>query len=158
MEIVEEVVRFLLEKEITISFAESLTGGMLSSFITKFPGVSKIFKGSVVSYSDFAKEKVLFVPKDILEKFSAVSEETAYFMAKNVQKLFETDISISLTGYAGPDFPDGKKGLVYATIFCFENGYDFCYHLSGNRNEIRKNATLMVLNDLNKILRRLDYD
>lgn len=95
-------VRTLTELGLTVSAAESCTGGLVAKRITDIPGASAVFVGGAVTYTEFAKNKMVGVPTDILEKYTAVSEQTAAAMARGVRSLLGTDIGISTTGYAGP--------------------------------------------------------
>lgn len=108
----------LSEKKLTISTAESCTGGELALLITSNPGSSKYFIGGVVAYATQKKIDILGVSEGIIERFTVVSEEVAREMAEGCQNLFKTDISLSTTGVAGPGKgEDGKEvGLVYYTI------------------------------------------
>jgi len=108
---VNEIFNFLNRTNKTISFAESCTGGALSSSLTMIPGASKIFLGSIVSYSTYSKQKLLNIDNSDLDKYSPVSERVAITMAENVKKQFKSDYSISVTGNAGPS-TDGEKSNV----------------------------------------------
>lgn len=116
----QKLVRLLLEKNIKISTAESCTGGLLSKKITDVPGVSKAFEFGVCSYSNKIKNKILNVNLDTLDKFSAVSYQTAFEMARGILDLSGADIGISTTGFAGPPMPGSfdKVGLVFIGVFC----------------------------------------
>lgn len=115
VEIEEAVGRMLAERKLTISVAESCTGGFISHRITNVSGSSAYFDRGVVSYSNRAKMDILHVPGDVLEKFGAVSEEVARAMAEGVRKISSADIGISVTGIAGPTggTPEKPVGLVY---------------------------------------------
>ena len=115
VEIEEAVGRMLAERKLTISVAESCTGGFISHRITNVSGSSAYFDRGVVSYSNRAKMDILHVPGDVLEKFGAVSEEVARAMAEGVRKISSADIGISVTGIAGPTggTPEKPLGLVY---------------------------------------------
>ena len=108
---INEIFNFLDKTNKTISFAESCTGGALSSSLTLIPGASKVFLGSIVSYSNYSKQKLLNIDKSNLDKYSPVSERVAITMAENVKKQFKSDYSISVTGNAGPS-TDGQKSKV----------------------------------------------
>ena len=108
---INEIFNFLDKSNKTISFAESCTGGALSSSLTLIPGASKVFLGSIVSYSNYSKQKLLNIDKSDLDKYSPVSERVAITMAENVKKQFKSDYSISITGNAGPS-TDGQKSNV----------------------------------------------
>ena len=114
----EKIVRKLIYKKIKISFAESCTGGMLSSILTSIPGSSKVFTLGVVAYSNKSKIEILKISKMIIKKYGAVSEEVCRSMLKNISKIGKTNMSISVTGIAGPKGGSKKKpvGLVYIGI------------------------------------------
>ena len=110
-----KIVKLLTKKKLTASFAESCTGGMLSSSITSISGSSKVFNMGLVTYSNKAKIKILKVPKKTITKYGAVSYETCLSMVKNLSKISKAKISISITGVAGPNGGTKAKpvGLVY---------------------------------------------
>ena len=114
----KKIVNFLIKKRLTISTAESCTGGLLSSAITSVAGSSKVFKLGLVTYSNQSKIKVLKVLKNIIRKYGAVSEQVCLAMVMNLNKISKTSISISITGIAGPGGGTKKKpvGLVYIGI------------------------------------------
>ena len=113
-----KVVQKLIKKKLKISFAESCTGGLLSSSITSISGSSKIFNLGLVTYSNKAKMDILKVPKKIISKYGAVSKECCLSMVKNLSKISKANISISITGIAGPNGGTKLKpvGLVYIGI------------------------------------------
>lgn len=134
----EEVIQLLINSNHTLSCAESLTGGKFASTITSFPGVSKFFLGGVVSYANEIKENVLHVKKDTLTAYGAVSKECAKEMVLGLKKLFNSSISVSFTGNAGPTSMEGKpKGLVYIGIIYLHHLRVYELHLDGGRDEIR---------------------
>ena len=114
----QKTVKLLTYKKLKISFAESCTGGLLSSAITSISGSSKVFNLGVVTYSNKAKINTLKVPKKTIIKHGAVSYETCLSMVKNLNKIDKTDISVSITGVAGPKGGTKQKpiGLVYIGI------------------------------------------
>ena len=114
----KKIVNNLIKKRLTISVAESCTGGFLSNSFTSIAGSSKIFTLGIVSYSNQSKINVLKVPKKTIEKHGSVSEEVCLIMLKNLNKMSKTNISISVTGIAGPGGGTKKKpvGLVYIGI------------------------------------------
>ena len=124
----QKIVRLLTKKRLKISFAESCTGGLLSSTITSISGSSKIFNLGLVTYSNKSKINTLKVPKKTIIKHGAVSYETCLSMVKNLNKISKTNISVSITGIAGPSGGNRKKpvGLVYVGI------------KKGNRTEVKK--------------------
>ena len=114
----QKIVRLLKKKKLKISFAESCTGGMLSSAITSVNGSSKVFKLGLVAYSNQSKTKVLKIPKKIIKKYGSVSYQVCLAMVKNVSKISETNMSVAITGIAGPSGGTKIKpvGLVYVAI------------------------------------------
>ena len=114
----KKIVNLLKRKKLKISFAESCTGGLLSSSITSVSGSSKVFTLGVVAYSNQSKIKVLKVPKNIIRKYGSVSEQVCLAMVKNISKISKTNISVSITGIAGPSGGTKIKpvGLVYVGI------------------------------------------
>tara|TARA_B100000965_G_C19307122_1_gene632798 strand:+ start:172 stop:645 length:474 start_codon:yes stop_codon:yes gene_type:complete len=114
----KRVVKILSKKNLKISFAESCTGGLLSSSITSISGSSKIFNLGLVTYSNQAKVKILKIPKRIIIEYGAVSYETCLAMVKNLSKISKTNISVSITGIAGPNGGTKEKpvGLVFIGI------------------------------------------
>ena len=144
-----KVVKILRAKKLKISFAESCTGGLLASSITSIGGSSKIFTLGMVTYSNQSKINILKVPKKIIAKYGAVSYETCLEMVKNLSKISRTNISISITGIAGPKGGTKEKpvGLVYIGLkkgnkivvkkYLFNNK---------NRNSIQKATVIKALN------------
>ena len=114
----KNIVKKLIKKRIKISIAESCTGGLLSSSITSVSNSSKIFTLGLVAYSNQSKIKVLKVSNKIIKKYGAVSKQACLAMVKNIAKIGKTNISISVTGIAGPGGGTRKKpvGLVYVGI------------------------------------------
>ena len=114
----QKVVKLLIKKRLKISLAESCTGGLLSSSITSISGSSKVFTHGLVTYSNEAKINILKVPKKIIIKYGAVSYETCLSMVKNLNRISKTNISVSVTGVAGPKGGTRQKpvGLVYIGI------------------------------------------
>ena len=111
----KKIVSLLTKKNMNISFAESCTGGLLASSITSISGSSKVFTLGLVTYSNNAKINILKVPKNIISRHGAVSYQTCMHMVKNLNKISKTNISVSITGVAGPHGGTKKKpvGLVY---------------------------------------------
>ena len=114
----QKVFKLLSKKELKISFAESCTGGLLSSSITSISGSSKVFSLGLVTYSNQAKINILRVPKKLIMKHGAVSYETCLSMVKNLNRISKSNISLSVTGVAGPKGGTKQKpvGLVYVGI------------------------------------------
>ena len=114
----KKIVNLLRKKKFKISFAESCTGGLLSSKITSISGSSKVFTLGLVTYSNKSKINTLKVPKKTIKKYGAVSYETCLSMVKNLYKISKTNVSASITGVAGPKGGTNQKpiGLVYIGI------------------------------------------
>ena len=114
----QKVVKLLIKKKLKISFAESCTGGLLSSTITSISGSSNVFTLGLVTYSNLAKINILKVPKKTIMKHGAVSYETCLSMVNNLNKIAKTNISVSITGIAGPNGGTKEKpvGLVFIGI------------------------------------------
>jgi PncC family amidohydrolase len=114
----QEIVRLLTKKKLKISFVESCTGGLLSSSMTSISGSSKVFTIGLVTYSNQSKINILKVPKNVIRKHGAVSYETCLSMVKNLSKISKTNLSVSITGIAGPKGGTKKKpvGLVFIGI------------------------------------------
>lgn len=134
----------LLEKNVTLSLAESCTGGLIASRLTSIPGISQVFNRGIVSYSNEAKIENLGVKPETLSQYGAVSRQTAIEMASGVRKLANTDLGLSVTGIAGPGGGTDEKpvGLVYvaladkSTVYCKE------LRLWGSRERIRNSTAL----------------
>ena len=114
----KKIINKLIKKKLTISVAESCTGGLLSSAITSVSGSSKVFNLGLVTYANLSKIKILKVPKKLIKKYGAVSDKVCLAMVNNLNKISKTSISVSVTGIAGPKGGSKKKpvGLVYVGI------------------------------------------
>ena len=145
----QKIVRLLEKKRLKISFAESCTGGLLSSTITQISGSSKVFTIGLVAYSNQSKINALKVPKKTIRKHGAVSYETCLSMVKNLNKISKTNISVSITGIAGPKGGTKKKpvGLVFIGIKK-DNKILIKKYLFNNkkRNSIQRKAVTKALN------------
>ena len=143
-----KLVKKLIQKKLTISFAESCTGGMLSSTITSVSGSSKVFNLGLITYSNKTKIDILKVPKKIISKYGAVSNECCLSMVKNLSKISKANISVSITGVAGPNGGTKLKpvGLVYIGI---KKGNKTTVQMSlfknKNRISIQKATTTKIL-------------
>ena len=114
----KKIVKILIKKKLKISFAESCTGGLLSSAITSVNGSSKVFTLGLLAYSNQSKTQILKVSKNIIRKYGSVSEQVCLAMVKNLSKISKTNMSVSITGIAGPSGGTKIKpvGLVYVGI------------------------------------------
>ena len=139
---------------LSLTTAESCTGGLLAGRLVNVPGVSEVFKQGFVTYSNKAKRKLIGVKKMTLKKYTAVSAQTAWEMARGGAVLTDADVCISVTGYAGPESgEDGQPaGLVY--IGCNVKGRIEVqeFHFSGDRRTIRELATVHALTLLRKCI------
>lgn len=137
-------------EKLSISAAESMTGGLVSEMITDVPGSSLFFKGSLVSYSNFSKIKLLGIDENLIKVHGAVSEEVCRAMALNSKKLFCSDYSVSITGFAGPDADSAQKlGLTYIGIAGPDKTVKiFKLKFIGTRTEIKYRASQFALNQL----------
>lgn len=148
---IEEVVaKLLVEKNMTISTSESCTGGLLSSSLINYPGISSVFMEGCVTYSNEAKINRLGVKKETLDTYGAVSEQTAREMAEGIAKNFNTNIGLSTTGIAGPEGGSNDKpvGLVYMGIYINGKTIVKKFIFNGDRQQIRMRATKTLLNEL----------
>lgn len=137
---IEDVIgKMLVDNKLTIATAESCTGGLLAGTIINYPGISEVFKEGAITYTNESKIKRLKVKKDILDKFGAVSSQTAAEMAEGVAKMAGTDIGISTTGLAGPGGGSEEKpvGLVYVGLYLKGEVKTKEFNLVGDRQRIR---------------------
>lgn len=155
---IEELLYLELKKRnFKISFGESLTGGMLSSRFVNISGVSEFFGESFVTYSNDSKIKNLFVNSETIEKFGAVSSNTAREMALGISNRTGSQVSISTTGVAGPNESEGKKpGLVYIGVCVLGEVYVKELNIIGDRMRIRKKTTFDALVFAYDILRNME--
>lgn len=150
------VAEFLCEKKLSVSTAESCTGGMIASTLISYPGISSVFKEGAVTYTNESKIKRLGVSEETIKKFGAVSKETAKEMAEGIAKVANTDIGIATTGLAGPGgaTKDKPVGLVYIGLFIKGKTIVQKFNFNGDRESIRKKTTMNALNILRKELIR----
>jgi len=146
-ELEEVVADMLMENKLTISVAESCTGGLISKKLTDIPGISRVFMGGIVSYSNNLKESFLGVKAETLQKYGAVSSATAIEMANGIRERSGTDLGLAVTGIAGPDggTPEKPVGLVYIALASKEGTHANEFRLWGDRNRIRNVASLHAL-------------
>ena len=142
----QAVVSLLEASELKVSTVESCTGGMVAARLINVAGVSDIFKCGFVTYSNKAKRKLAGVKKSTLEKYTAVSEQTAKEMVSGPELGPKADVIVGVTGYAGPtDTPEEPKGLVYIACNVCGSIKVREYHFSGSRQKIRESATTEAL-------------
>ena len=131
----------------TLVSAESLTGGGIGAALTAVPGSSEVYKGGIISYTDAVKEQILGVPGEILQRYGAVSQWTAEYMASGVRQKLNADVAVSVTGLAGPGADE--YGNPVGTVFI---GYEDARHsvvehfvFSGSREEVRSQTVRAAL-------------
>ena len=149
--------RLLQEKGLTLSVAESCTGGLIAKRITDLPGASTVFRGGVVSYWSEVKHSVLNVPQPLLDRCGAVSQPVAGAMAQGVRALTGSDLAVAVTGVAGPepDDRDNPVGLVFAALSTPEGTYVREVHGAGSRERIRQKAANHALDLVRRYLMEL---
>ena len=149
-----KIVKLLTKKKLTVSFAESCTGGLLASSITSISGSSKVFNMGLVTYSNNAKVKLLKVPKKTITKYGAVSYETCLSMVKNLSKISKSNISISITGIAGPNGGTKEKpvGLVYIGL---KKGSKIIIRKNLFKNKKRISIQKKTVNETLKIIKTM---
>jgi PncC family amidohydrolase len=141
------------ENNLTLSVAESCTGGLVSHYLTAVPGAGSFFEASVVTYSAAAKKKLLGIRRNIFTRYGMVSEVTARQMADKVRLLTQTDVGVSTTGNLGPDVLEGKpKGLVYIAISTRKETVVRRYMFKGTRGRVKEQAVRTALAFLAEVL------
>lgn len=143
----EAVVKLLKKHDLTVSTVESCTGGLAAGRLVNVPGVSDVFKAGFITYSNKAKRKLVGVKKETLERYGAVSPETAREMAVGAAKASGADVALSVTGIAGPDGGSEEKpvGLVYMACFVCGNVWVERFQFKGNRAKIRESSVAAAL-------------
>ncbi len=150
-----KIVELLIKHNLTITTAESCTGGLIAAALVNVPGVSGQLEEGYITYSNGAKEKLLGVSHETLEKYGAVSSQTAEEMAKGAKKAANADISIISTGIAGPDGGTKEKpvGIVYLAC-CLGDDTEVERHIfSGDRQEVRQSSVFAALALVEKMIR-----
>jgi len=158
-ELIEKTVGNLLrEKGLTISVAESCTGGMISEKFTDISGSSDYLMGGVCTYSNDSKINILGVKKDTIDSYGAVSQQTAIEMAVSVRKLFSTDIGLSTTGIAGPTggTDDKPVGLIWIGYADNTSSFAMKFLFGNNRERNRVRSSIMALEILRKKIMKID--
>ncbi len=137
----EEIVALLIKYHLSIASCESFTVGQFACEIGAVPGVSKVYRGSLVSYQTMIKKQVLKVDETLIERYGVVSQEVALEMCQKGSLLFESDICLSFTGNAGPSAMEGKPvGEVYIGLKYLDQAEVYSCHFHGSREEIRYQA------------------
>ena len=138
-------VDLLKQKELTISFAESMTGGALASHLTMIPGASHVFKGSLVCYDTEIKINILNVTKTLIDTYGVVSKEVSQDMAIKCQDLFKSSVAVSVTGYA-----DGEHKDIFVTIRDHETNVFHLIRQDQNRRDMIQEVVAFVFNEVQK--------
>jgi nicotinamide-nucleotide amidase len=147
--------RIFIQRGITLSVAESCTGGLISHYLTAIPGTSRFLDTCIVAYSANAKRRILGVPGPVISRHGMVSEETARQMAERARALTKTDAALSTTGNLGPDVLEGKpKGLVYVAVNTKKGTVIKKLLLKGTRGQIKEKAALSALSFLAGVIAR----
>ena len=154
IDLATSVIKQLKKSGKTLAVAESLTGGGLGAALTEVPGSSEVFLGGITTYSDASKTKLLEVPKRLITKHTAVSEEVAKAMAESVRQIFKSDFAISTTGVAGPGKAYGKSaGTVWIGIATKKESIAIELSLAGDRATVRKATIESALATFSRILK-----
>jgi nicotinamide-nucleotide amidase len=157
-DLVETLSILLQAKKFTLTTAESCTGGLLAATITHRPGTSTMFERGFITYSNESKTEMLGVPKEVIEKYGAVSSETAQAMAQGALEHSKAQVAVSVTGIAGPDGGSEQKpvGLVYiGYAIKNEMAGSIEHRFTGNRKQVQMETTLSALKHLIRILGEL---
>ncbi|TSA22795.1 MAG: CinA family protein [Actinomycetales bacterium] len=153
LELATTVIKQLRKSGKTLAVAESLTGGGLGAALTEVPGSSEVFLGGITTYTDSSKVKLLEIPKRLISKHTAVSEEVAKAMAESVRKIFKSDFAISTTGVAGPGKAYGKSaGSVWLAIATKKEVIAVELSIAGDRATVRKSTIESALATFSRIL------
>lgn len=157
--VIEKVHKLFKEKGLTLSAAESCTGGLISHYLTTLPGASAFFVAGVVSYSEEAKKSVLGISSETILHNGVVSKETAQEMAERVRLLTKTDYSLSTTGSLGPDVLEGKEqGLIYIAMSRKGKTISEKLKLTGEREANKEKASLLALRLLVEFVENYEKD
>lgn len=150
----EAVVRLLMKYDLTVSTAESCTGGMIAARLVNVAGVSEVFREGYVTYSNKAKRKLLKVGKNTLKEFGAVSKQTAEEMARGGMEFSDSDVCIAVTGIAGPDGGTKEKpvGLVFGGCCVRGETEVEKWNFRGSRQEIREQSAMAALDLLRRMI------
>ena len=133
----------LIEQDKTITAAESLTGGLFQSTLTAVPGISAVFPGGFVTYSNEAKSVLLGIPAPVINQFGVVSEEVVLWMARRAREIMRTDIALSFTGVAGPAELEGNPaGTAWIGLASEQGTAAQKYRFDGDRDTVRRQCVL----------------
>jgi len=146
--------KILVDKGLTISVAESCTGGLIGSMITDVPGSSRYFLGGMIAYSNQSKIEILNVSSKTIEEYGAVSDQTVREMAWGAKRLFNSNLGLAVTGIAGPDGGSIEKpvGTVFIGLAAEDRIFTAGYRFHGTRGEIKQETARMALDYLRRYL------
>lgn len=146
--------KILVDKGLTISVAESCTGGLIGSMITDVPGSSRYFLGGIIAYSNQSKMEILNVSSRTIEEHGAVSDQTVREMAGGVKRLFNSHLGLAVTGIAGPEGGSIEKpvGTVFIGLAAEDRIFTAGYRFHGTRGEIKQETARMALDYLRRYL------
>ena len=150
----KKTINKLIKKNVTISVAESCTGGLLSSKLITEPGISKIFNMGLVTYSNQSKSSLLKIPPYFIKKYGSVSYQTANKMAINLKKISKSQLNISTTGIAGPSGGTKSKsiGLVFIGIKFINKIIVLEKKFKGSRNQIQQKTIITIFKEIEKLI------
>lgn len=142
----ENVIQLLKRKKITISLVESCTAGYASYLLTKVPGSSKVFKGGIIPYTLEVKNKFFKIPLPLLKKTQGVSSSIALVLARDIRRLYKSDVGASVVGFAGPGARMGvKAGTTFIAVCSRTKARVKKIIIKGNRDMVRKRASMLLL-------------
>lgn len=142
----DELAKLLIDRNITIASVESFTAGNFAAKLASVSGISKVYKGSLITYQNEIKERLLGIDKSLIEHHGVVSKEIATLMCVNGKQIMDSDICVSFTGNAGPEAMEGKPvGLVYIGIIYGKQINVYELELKGSREKIQQDAIFFVI-------------
>ncbi len=145
MKKLNRLLNLLKKRKLTLATAESASGGYVSYLLTKIPQSSKIFKGGLIVYSLDSKHSFFKLPLAYLKKTQGVSKEIAATLAIKVRKKLQADIGLSIVGFAGPNAPKEKKGLLFIAISDEDSTLSFKVQIKGTRDLLRRKVSILLL-------------
>lgn len=149
----EEIIELLIKSNISISSVESFTVGKFAAMLGEIPNVSKVYKGSLVTYQNETKERLLNISKDVIQQHGVVSKEVASLMCIHGKQILDTDICVSFTGNAGPSTMEGKAvGCVYIGIIIDQKVRIYNLQLDGERKTIQTQAIEFACKKIKELL------
>ena len=151
----KELLDLLAENNLTLGSCESMTGGLFAAKVTSVSGASKVFKGSIVSYSPLVKEGVLGISPNLISKYGVVSKEVAEEMARKAKEILDVDVCVSITGNAGPTCEPGKEGVgvFYIGIAYLDGVVVYRKHIHGDRDTIRNCSVLAMQEEIKRLIK-----